>query len=301
MFRHVLVPLDGSHLAEAALPPAATLAQKLGASLMLIHIIEHNAPEQVHGDRHLTTVDEATAYLEGTARRLLPPEAHAQTHVHTAEVTDVARSIVEHAREYGPDVIVMCTHGRTGPREYLFGSIAQQVVALGTTPVLLIRPEPPEVPPELLSSPVVVPLDTDPDHGRSLPIAVGLARPCGVALHLVTVVHTPETLAGREAATARLLPSATRALLDLDEAGAEDYVRGQAEALAGTGLEVTFEIARGDPPAEIVSAAERVKACLIAMAVHGTMGSQAFWSRSTPPKVSSRTSIPVLLIPIRDR
>jgi len=301
MFRHVLVPLDGSRLAEAAVPPAATIAQKLGASLTLIHVIERNAPEQVHGDRHLTTVDEAMAYLEDTARRFLPAEVHAQTHVHTAEVTDVARSIVEHADELEPDLIVLCTHGRTGPREFLFGSIAQQVVAFGTTPVLLVPPRFVSQPPEFLGTSIVVPLDADPDHARALPVAAGVARPCGVGLHLVMVVPTPETLAGREAATARLLPSATRALLDLDEAGAEEYLRGQVDPLAATGLKVTMEIVRGDPPAEIVRVAERVKAGLIAMAVHGTMGSEAFWARSVPPKVASRTSIPVLLIPIRER
>lgn len=300
MFRHVLVPLDGSRLAEAAVPLAATIAQKLGASLTLIHVIERNAPEQVHGDRHLTTVDEATAYLEDTARRFLPAEVHAQTHVHTAEVADVARSIVEHAHEFELDLVALCTHGRTGPREFLFGSIAQQVVALGTTPVLLVPPHPAPHPPEFLGASIVVPLDTDPDHSQAIPVAAGLARRCGVGLHLVTVVPTPETLAGREAATARLLPSATRALLELDEVGAAGHLQRQVRALKGTGLEVTTEIARGDPPAEIVRAAERVNAGMIAMAVHGTMGSQAFWARSVPPKVSSRTSIPVLLIPIRE-
>lgn len=301
MFQHVLVPLDGSHLAEAALPPAATIANKLGASLSLIHVIERNAPDEVHSDRHLTTVEEAKTYLEEMARQLVPPGIAAQLHVHTAEVSDVARSIVEHTQEFQPDLVVLCTHGRGGPREFLFGSIAQQVVALGTTPVLLIRPNPAHPAAEFLCSSILVPLDGDPDHARALPFAAGLARPCEVRLHLVMVVPTPETLAGREAATGRLLPGSTRELLDIDRASAEEYLRAQVDLLASSGLNAAFEVARGDPAAEIVRAAEHVQAGLIVMGVHGTMGSQAFWSRSVPPKVSARTAIPVLLIPIAER
>jgi nucleotide-binding universal stress UspA family protein len=63
MFKRLLVPLDGSHLAEAALPAAAFLALKLNAVLTLVHIVERNAPEEIHGDRHLTNADEANAYL----------------------------------------------------------------------------------------------------------------------------------------------------------------------------------------------------------------------------------------------
>jgi nucleotide-binding universal stress UspA family protein len=59
MFKHLLVPLDGSRLAEAALPAAACLAEQLGASITLIHIIERDASGEIHGERHLTTPDEA--------------------------------------------------------------------------------------------------------------------------------------------------------------------------------------------------------------------------------------------------
>ncbi|MEW6568616.1 MAG: universal stress protein [Chloroflexota bacterium] len=300
MFRHVLVPLDGSRLAEAALPPAVTLAGKLGAGLTLIHIIERNAPEQVHRDRHLRTSAEATAYLEEIAQRLAPQGIQAQVHVHTAEVTDVARSIVDHAHELEPDVIALCTHGRGGPRQLLFGSIAQQVIALGRTPVLLVRPRPEPAPAGFLCATIVVPLDRDPDHALALPFATALAQACGVALHLLMVVPTLETLVGREAATGRLLPGATRAMLEADQAGAEEFLRHHAETYTASGLVITYEVTRGDPPQEIVSVSERVGAGLIVMGVHGTLGSQAFWARSVPPKVSSHTSIPVLLIPIRN-
>jgi nucleotide-binding universal stress UspA family protein len=299
MFRHILVPLDGSHLAEAALPVAAALATKLGSSLTLVHVIEQDAPQQVHSERHLTTIAEASAYLEHAARESLPGSVRVQTHVHTAAVTDVARSIVAHVDEFEPDLIVMCTHGRPGPRDMLFGSIAQQVIALGATPVLLVQPEAPSPARDVLCSTILVPLDTDAEHARALPIAVELARPCSAPVHLMTVVPTAGALAGQQAATARLLPGAMRAALDLDQAAAETYLQEQATSLAPSALQVTVETARGDPATEIVRAAERVRAGMIVMAVHGTLGTQAFWARSVPPKVSSRTSVPVLLAPIR--
>ncbi len=298
MFKHILVPLDGSRLAEAALPAASTLASKLGATLTLVHVIEKDPPQQIHSQRHLTTVPEAAAYLEQMAREKLPREVHAQTHVHSAAVTDVARSIVEHTQEFAPDLIVMCTHGRPGPRELLFGSIAQDVVAAGATPVLLVQPEAPSPAENLLCSTILVPLDTDPEHARALPIAAGLALACSASLHLMTVVPTAATLTGEQVATARMLPGAMRAALDLDQAAAETMLLGYAKSLEPSPLAVTTEVARGDPATEIIRAAERTHAGLIVMAVHGTHGTQAFWAGSVPPKVSSRSSVPVLLVPV---
>ena len=69
MFRHILVPLDGSRLAESALATAGWLARKLGAQLTLIHLIERNAPAIVHSERHLVSREEAIGYLEEVAPR----------------------------------------------------------------------------------------------------------------------------------------------------------------------------------------------------------------------------------------
>lgn len=301
MFRHVLVPLDGSHLAEAALPAAAAIAAKLGASVTLVHLIERRPPESVHSDRHLSDVDEATAYLAELARTAFPPDLKVATHVHSAEVSDVARSIVDHSDELVPDLIVMCTHGRSGPRNFVFGTIAQQVIALGTTPVLLIRPEVQERKPGFLRSKILVPLDRHPDHARCLPFVVGLAGPFGVGIHLLSVIPTVETLTGHEAATGLLLPGATRVLLDFDEENALAYLEAEAGALRRDRMVVDTSVVRGDPATAIVEAGAQIGAGLIVMGVHGTLGSEAFWERSVPPKVSARTRIPVLFVPIHDR
>jgi nucleotide-binding universal stress UspA family protein len=300
MFRHVLVPLDGSHLAEAALPVASAIASHLGANVTLIHVIERRPPETIHSDRHLRTVEEATAYLAETARSSFPRELRVETHVHTAEVSDVARSIVDHADELDPDLVVMCTHGRGGPRDLVFGTIAQQVIALGKTPVLLIRPEVQDRTPGFLHSAILVPLDQNLDHARCLPFAVGLARPFGVPIMLLSVIPTTDKLAGHEAATGRLLPAATRLMLDMDEEQALGYLESNARTLRSEHIEIATSVVRGDPAIEIVKAGAQIGAGLVVMGVHGTLGSEAFWERSVPPRVSSRTRIPVLFVPIRE-
>jgi nucleotide-binding universal stress UspA family protein len=63
MFKHILVPLDGSRLAESVLPAANYIAQKMHATITLIHVIEKNAPEEIHGERHLTNAEDANRYL----------------------------------------------------------------------------------------------------------------------------------------------------------------------------------------------------------------------------------------------
>ena len=73
MFKHILLPLDGSQLAEAALPVVVYLADKLKAQVTLLHIIEKNAPASVHGQRHLTNEAEACQYLQEVAEKAFPP------------------------------------------------------------------------------------------------------------------------------------------------------------------------------------------------------------------------------------
>jgi nucleotide-binding universal stress UspA family protein len=300
MFQHLLVPLDGSWLAEAALPAAAYLAQTMGAWVTLVHVIEQDAPQEIHGERHLSAPDEAKAYLDEVASRAFPPGLRVERHVHTAQVSDVARSIVEHGDKLGPDLIVMCTHGRGGLRTWMFGSIAQQIIGLGMTPVLLVQPSRVEVASEFTCQRLLVPLDGAPDHEQGLSVAAGLAQVCKANLHLVMVVHTLRTLPGQRAAIARLLPGVTSMLLDLTQEDAEEYLSRQVAQLQAEGLSVTAEVQRGDPASTIVHAARRVQADVVVLGTHGRSGMDAFWSSSVAPRVSNRSHTPLLLVPVRE-
>jgi nucleotide-binding universal stress UspA family protein len=296
VFKHILVPLDGSRLAETALPAAAFLAGTFQSTVTLIHLIERNAPPAVHSERHLTEPAEAQAYLDEVAQRAFPAGWLVERHVHTTEVSDVARSLVEHAAELGTDLITMCTHGRSGLRDWLFGSIAQQVVGLGTIPVLLVRPTKSGDAPPFACRLILVPLDGDPAHEDGLPLACDLARAVGGALHLVMVIRTLGSLTGEKAATAMLMPLATQALLDMQEPEAAAYLGRHTARLQAGGLSVTSEVARGDPAAYLLSAAQRLGADVIVLGTHGKAGLEAFWADSLAPKLSGRSHAPLLLV-----
>jgi nucleotide-binding universal stress UspA family protein len=298
MFEHLLVPLDGSRLAEAALAAAAYLSKTLGAQVTLIHVIEHGAPEEIHGQQHLSNPMEASAYLDEVAARAFSPGVRVEQHVHTAEVKDVARSIVEHAHEFGPDLVVMCTHGQGGLRTWLLGSIAQQVLALGLTPVLLIQPDGAAATPAFACRRLLVPVDGNTDHEQGLVVATALARACRSDIQLLMVVSTLATLPGEHGTTARLLPGATSAWLDMSEEAAMAYLHAKEMTMQTLAVQATAEVCRGDPAGAIVRAAQRVQADLVVMGTHAKRGMDAFWSGSVAAQVSSRSRVPLLLVPV---
>jgi nucleotide-binding universal stress UspA family protein len=298
MFKHILVPLDGSKLAEAAVPVAASLAQTLHAPVTLLHIIEQDPPQEIHKDHHITQADEASAYLEQVAKRDFPTQVKVGSHVHTAAVKDVSGSIVEHAlREFQPDLIVMCTHGKSGVRELIYGSIAQQVIAQGITPLLLIKPEAGTSKGFKLDK-ILVPLDSGPVHDDSLPVTQELANAYRSSVHLLTVIPTFTTVAGETAAASSLLPATSSALLDIKAENAVEDLQEHLDEWKKASLAVTAEVARGDPATEIVKSAEKLNVDLIVLSTHRKAGTAAFWARSVAPNIVRRARVPILLIPL---
>jgi nucleotide-binding universal stress UspA family protein len=297
MFKNILVPLDGSNLAEAALAPAASLAATLGASVMLLHVIEKNAPQEVHHDRHLTEPGEAEHYLREVAARALLQGVKVGTHVHTAEVNDVPASIVQHTGEFKPDLVVMCAHGKSGIRDLLFGSIAQQVISQSATPLLLLQP--------MTSHPIVfhpgkilIPIDNESLHDVSLPVAQSLASAYDADLSLLCVIPTLTALHDEAAATGSALPATTNAILNMNEEDAKLHIQDHMNALIRAGFRAFSEVARGDPAQTIVHVAEHIQADMIILSTHRRSGLGAFWAHSVAPDVVRRTHLPILLIPI---
>jgi nucleotide-binding universal stress UspA family protein len=300
MFKRILLPLDGSQLAEAGLPVAASLAEKLNAPVTLLHVIEQNAPEAVHNERHLTRPEEAEAYLQDLVRQSFPAGIKANWHVHSAGVKDVTASIVEHIGEFESSLIIMCAHGRSGIRDMLFGRIAQQVVAKDLTPLLLLQPMTSQQKPFTLHR-ILLPLESESAHDDSLPFAKILAKAYNAELDLLCVIPTFSTLRGNEAATSTILPATTNALLDIKEEHAKEHLQGHLNELIGEGFQTSAEIARGDPAQTIVEVAERSKTDLIVLSTHRRAGIHAFWARSVAPNIARRTRIPLLLIPLPAR
>jgi nucleotide-binding universal stress UspA family protein len=301
MLKNLMIPLDGSSLAEAAAPAAVCLAQALGARITLLHVIEYNPPKSIHHEHHLANVAEAKAYLEQAARRLIPATVTVEQHVHESRVRDVPQSIVEHAEEMPGDLIVMCTHGRGGPRRWMFGSNAQQVAALGTTPLLLIPPSQTMHPADSLKHHrLLVPLDGEPTHEQSLSVASDLARACGATLYLLAVVHNVQSLHGERAAAASMLPATMTAVLEIEQENAELYLQGVASKLKQSGLAVEYGVRRGKRVDTILEAARDIQADVIVLSTHGKTGADAFWSASVAPRVALRAEVPILLVPVKD-
>lgn len=297
MFRHILVPLDGSELAEAALPAAVYLAELCNAAVTLVHVAEEHPPSEIHGEPHLAGVKDAEDYLRAVAQRRFKPTTTVHCHVHTTSVTDVARGIADHQAEFDHDLIIMCIHGRSGVNTLLLGSVAQKVIALGTVPVLIVRPAH-DGEAGFSLSPILVPLDGGAAHEASLAVAKELAATVRGAVHLLMVIPTFTTLTGRLAAPSRLLPSTTERMLDMAAEEAVSYVESRQALVAGPGVTVTTAVERGEPAHVIARCAERSRARLIILGTHRRAGIDAIGEGSIGSRVSSQVSAPILLIPL---
>lgn len=146
-YKKILVTLDGSALAEAALPHAQALAQQSGAELIVLRVVPHITDELVAVDmlpleftslevQQQKMIDEATLALKNITATLTAQNIPTQPVVvvgHTAE------KIVDYAIAHAVDLIVMSTHGRTGVQRWLLGSVAGKVSAASPCPLLLVR------------------------------------------------------------------------------------------------------------------------------------------------------------------
>jgi nucleotide-binding universal stress UspA family protein len=136
----ILVPLDGSYLAEAALATAVDMARTSGARLLLLRAAQaHTLPGMDPTEAEVRVVQEAEAYLAEVQARL------ASTGTTDVETTvwygPPAAAIVEAAEFRKVGLIVMTTHGRTGLGRLILGSVAESVVRGSVTPILLLRAE----------------------------------------------------------------------------------------------------------------------------------------------------------------
>jgi nucleotide-binding universal stress UspA family protein len=139
----ILVPLDGSTMAEQVLRPAALVARSLDAEMVLfrvsiVHVVGSIVGEWIQpleGD--LRTADQlAQNYLDRVADRLAEQGIQVST---TVQMGAVSESIVEYAQSTKVDMIAMCTHGRTGLKRWAMGSVADRVLRAGGIPILMVR------------------------------------------------------------------------------------------------------------------------------------------------------------------
>jgi len=291
-----LVPLDGSRLAESVLPVVQQMASRFHARAILLHIVEEHPPTVIHGEPHLSGVAQAQAYLEELATRLRSSGIPVEIHVHQEKEENVAHSIVQHFQEMNADLVIMCTHGHGGLRELLFGSKAQQALQQGTQSILLVFPREDDTVFPFKLQRILVPLDGTAAHEPALPMAITIARTFGAELRLVLVIPTLATLSGEQAVSGLLLPSTTRAILDLSQEEAANYLEQAIARCHAEGVVAHAEVLRGDIVPVVLGLAERLNVDLIVLASHGRTGLDALFTGSVASRIAGRRIRPLLLV-----
>jgi nucleotide-binding universal stress UspA family protein len=145
--RKVLVPLDGSPIAEQVLPHAEAVARTLGSDLLLFHVFEpmrkyagglvyRALPDEVVNEENDRRKQAGLSYLDEISKKFKAPEI-----LVSIEVTrgSPAEQILDYAETHGTDLIAMSTHGRSGIGRWVFGSVTDKVLHSGDTAVLVVR------------------------------------------------------------------------------------------------------------------------------------------------------------------
>lgn len=290
--RRLLVPLDGSALAQTVIPAVASFARAFDAEAILIHVLERHPAETVHGEKHLTDSPDAAKYLEGVASELIAAGVKVETHVHETREGDIPLSIVQHAEEYSPDLIVLCAHGKHGLKSFVSGRVGQQVLLRGKCPVLILQPQTGS----FGVRSVVVPVDSEHAHGAALGFAAMLAKGFGAELHAVSVVPTLATLEMERSRTGMFLPSAMRAILDMDQEAESEELRALIASYQTEGIKASALVLRGNTVGEVLKRSNELESCLVVMATHGNIGLEAFISGSIAPRIAAKIRVPLLLV-----
>jgi nucleotide-binding universal stress UspA family protein len=284
MLRRILVPLDGSPFANAALPTAITLARRTGGEVRLLHVVEV-PPALAYPEYRAEDHAWADGYLADLARTQ-GADARVGTSVREGRILD---EIQKEAAAWSAKLIVMTTHGRGGVSRLWMGSVADRCVRSSSVPVLLVRPhEKPDAPaPDFAPARVVVPLDGSPLAESALPWGAALAKAFGARVVLLRGISN---FGGFDAAYLAL--DRQRFEGDRTEAGA--YLEERAAAVRSAGVEVETRVLTEPSLAEAIAA--RGADEIIVMTTHGRGGLDRAVFGSMADKVVRSASCPVLIV-----
>jgi nucleotide-binding universal stress UspA family protein len=275
--KRILVPLDGSDLAEAILPVVARLARDHEAEVVLLEVL---AGQQTREAEH-EVERQAGAYLEQAVASL---RGHGLRRVQRRVWYGEADQAIANAtaREQA-DLVAMSTHGRSGLDRLRFGSVAESVVRRTPVPVLLVR--------GIAAwdrggiERILVPVDGSEASEEVLPIVSCLAGPFDFEILLLHVVEATRSLPGS--------PAGARGGRDSEtEAG---YLVRLAAPLEARGLRVGTTVRAGLPAEVIPAVTAETNSGLVAMSTHGRSGLGRLFLGSVAVRVLRSVSVPVLL------
>lgn len=298
MYKKLLIPLDGSATAEAVLPYARALAQRLGVAVELLAVIDVtelarnvSAAEGLYLDRLVEDETRRSAkYLAKIAETFSPPESY------LVEKGGAADTIIESAATDPDTLIAMATHGRTGLNRFLLGSVAEKVLRGTSNPLLLVRAkEGAKTEGAAALTSIVVPLDGSELAESVLAPVQELAKKLDLEIILLRAYAIPYGAysAGEGFYDAGKLESFL-AWLRQETA---DYLANKCAELKRQGVEkVSYLAKEGLSADEIIKYARETPDNLVAMCTHGRSGVKRWVLGSVTETVVRHCGDPVLVL-----
>lgn len=276
MYQKILVPLDGSKVAEAILPWVVWLARGFGARVTLLTVAPSRKEAwqpspRASGLAGAETMErlaiEPTRYLEGIARYLAVRRIEAEPVVAPG---DAPQEILSQGREHGCDLIAMSTRGRSGLGRGLLGSVTDAVVRSSDIPVVVVSPKgsPQGQEGGIHLKRVVVPLDGSPLAETVLPHVKEMARRLSLEVDIIRVVTIPTwPYAGHDS-----YPVEVTGLEERLEAEAAAYLEQVGRGFSDEGIPTRWKVLKGSPGSTILSYAQGSPDNLVAISTHGRTG-----------------------------
>jgi nucleotide-binding universal stress UspA family protein len=282
MYTKLLVPLDGSRLAEQILPYTSLLAEAFEIPVELLRVDDSGALAPSKGDEYLKEIGDWAFPASVKFHR-------------SVEVANPTEAILRHAAAERKTLIAMATHGLSGIRGWTMGSVAYKVVHATRNPVLLIRPTEEGDPGVAVKlGTVLVPLDGSGLADRILPHVIALAKKLSLEVTLIRAYTVPPDnyIVGDG-----LYLDALARQRDAFKQEIDDYLTGKTEEIRAAGLSRVSPIAtHGDAAGEIIDCARNTQNSLIAMSTHGRSGLGRWLMGSVAEKVVQYSRNPVLVI-----
>ncbi len=298
MYKKMLVPLDGSELAEVVFSYTKELAGRLGVEVILLN---------VYGPQQRDLIPMRHAYIERAADNIRHRPQRVQLSEGTLEARgelaagNPAEEILRYADENGIDFILMATHGRSGIRRWAMGSVAYRVLRASKVPVWLVRAGVPEkiIHDKLSTRKILVPLDGSELAELVLPHVEVLAKQGDVELVDVVLLRVcdPQVISSDYPDGMSLSweehmeQEAARYKVE-----SKQYLSGVEKRLRDSGIKVRSQTLVGRVADEIVDYVSRSPVSLIAMATHGRSGISRWAYGSVTEKVLLGVSTPIFLV-----
>ena len=303
-FGTILVPHDGSSLADSALPFAVEISRATGADVELLRVLEELRPIYDTTGHQLIWIDPANPRAELSSPELLGEAVkqlasggiQAKTVV---RVGDPRKEILAEAETLDRPLILIGSHGRGGLTRMVMGSVASRVLQLSHCPVMLVKAsEVEDHPSNVALRRITVPLDGSDLAEKALPYAMDLAEALSARVHLVRVAETYRDEVPGTPSHIFTSPSYKAMLEQFDrlESEAQRYLSETATRLGSGSVDVTWEVMSGDPWRQLLRYAERDQPDLIVMTTHGRGGMARWFYGSVADRLLTSASTPLLVI-----